>query len=106
MDRKKLTFGGQRHDDRWRSIRPVRIEVESDEGENHWLSVTVREGKNWRGTEHHGASRPEGRTPRSSGVRAVLIALPRGGIEEVPQKMLKKALREFFEGERNGGRVR
>lgn len=107
VDRKKLTSVASGTTIDGVRYGPVRIEVESDEGENHWLSVTVREGKNREVRNimtHLGLK--VARLVRVEYGPFSLGALPRGGIEEVPQKMLKKALREFFEGERNGGRVR
>lgn len=82
--------------------RPVRIEVESDEGENHWLSVTINEGKN-REVRNIMAylGLKVARLVRVEYGPFSLGALPRGAVEEVPQRVLRKSLGQFF-GERGG----
>ena len=86
---------------------PVRIEVESDEGENHWLSVTVQEGKNREVRNimaHLGLK--VARLVRVEYGPFFLGPLPRGAVEEVPQRVLRRSLKEFFESERSDERSR
>jgi 23S rRNA pseudouridine2605 synthase len=77
---------------------PFKIEIEeSEEGADHWLTVTIREGKN--------------REVRNimayldlQVIRLIRVAfgpfrldkLPREGIEEIPQRVLRKSLGEYF----------
>ena len=76
---------------------PVRIEVESDEGENHWLLVAISEGKNREVRNimaHLGLK--VARLVRVEYGPFSLGPLPRGAVEEVPQRFLRKSLGEFF----------
>lgn len=103
VDRKKLasvyggvTIAGVRYG-------PIKISVESSEGDNHWLSVTVREGKNREVRNimaHLGLK--VARLVRVDYGPFSLGPLPRGAIEEVPPRILKRSLKEFFDGGRGG----
>lgn len=78
---------------------PVKAELETEksEGANQWLTVTIREGKNrevrkvlaYIGLEVT-------RLIRTSFGPFQLGKLPRGGIEEVPRRILKDSLGKFF----------
>lgn len=80
---------------------PVRIVVESNEGENHWLLVTIREGKNRevRNIMSHLGLKVS-RLVRVEYGPFSLGRLPRGGIEEVPQNVLQRSLRSYFSEKR------
>jgi len=77
---------------------PVKIEVEKgEEGGNQWLVVTIREGKN---REVRNIMAYLGlkvtRLVRVAFGPFSLGTLPREGIEEIPQRVLRKSLRKFF----------
>jgi 23S rRNA pseudouridine2605 synthase len=78
---------------------PVKIEIEEgkDDGANHWLSVTIREGKNRevRNIMAHLGLKVL-RLVRVEYGPFSLGRLARGSIEEVPPRVLRKSLREFF----------
>lgn len=78
---------------------PMKIELEEDktEGMNRWLSVTIREGKNReirKAMDYIGLQVT--RLIRVSFGPFQLGKLPRGGIEEVPRRVLKESLGGFF----------
>lgn len=80
---------------------PVKAELETEksEGANQWLNVTIREGKNREVRKvmaHIGLDVT--RLIRTSFGPFQLGKLPRGGIEEVPRRILKDSLGKFFEG--------
>jgi len=87
---------------------PVRIEVEKGgEGDGyHWLLVSIREGKNRevRNIMAH-LDLKVMRLIRVAYGPFTLGKLPRGAVEEVPQPVLRKALRAFF-SERTCGHTR
>lgn len=76
----------------------VKIKLErGDEGSHHWLSVTLREGKNREVRNimtHLGLQ--ISRLVRVEYGPFKIGRLPRGGIEEVPQDVLKKSLGQFY----------
>ncbi len=78
---------------------PIKVEIESEktEGANRWLSVTIREGKNREVRKvmaHVGLQVT--RLIRVSFGPFQLGKLPRGGIEEVPRRVLRESLGKFF----------
>ncbi|MDD4616518.1 MAG: pseudouridine synthase [Alphaproteobacteria bacterium] len=78
---------------------PVKIvvEKEKEEGTNHWLAVTIREGKNRevrKIMDYLGLQVT--RLIRVAFGPFPLGKLPRGGIEEVPRRALKESLGKFF----------
>jgi len=75
----------------------VEVETEKEEGANQWVSVTIREGKNRevrKILEHVGLQVT--RLIRVSFGPFQLGKLPRGGIEEVPRRILRESLGKFF----------
>lgn len=73
------------------------LEKEKTEGHNRWLSVTIREGKNRevrKIMEHMGLQVT--RLIRTSFGPFQLGSLPRGNIEEVPRRILRETLGNFF----------
>ena len=86
---------------------PVKIEIEKgkEEGANHWLAVTICEGKN---REVRNIMAYLGlqvtRLIRVAFGPFSLGKLPRGGIEEIPQRVLQESLGKFF-SEKKGGRL-
>jgi 23S rRNA pseudouridine2605 synthase len=92
-----VTISGMRYE-------PVKIEIEKSEAEgaDHWLSVTIREGKN---REVRNIMAYLGlqvkRLIRMEYGPFKLGKLPRGAIEEVPQRVLQRSLEKYF-SERNG----
>jgi len=81
----------------------VKVEVENEkaEGANQWLAVIIREGKNRevrKIMEHVGLQVT--RLIRVSFGPFQLGKLPRGGIEEVPRRILRESLGKFFEGKK------
>jgi len=77
---------------------PVNIEIEKDEeGAHHWLVVTIREGKN---REVRNIMAYLGlqvtRLIRVGFGPFPLGKMPRGAIEEIPPRVLRKSLRKFF----------
>lgn len=89
---KGVTISGIRYE-------PVKVEVEKekDEGTNHWLSVTIREGKNRevrKIMDHLGLQVT--RLIRVSFGPFPLGKLSRGAVEEVPRRVLKDSLGKFF----------
>ena len=80
---------------------PIKAELETEksEGANQWLMVTIREGKNREVRKvmaHVGLEVT--RLIRTSFGPFQLGKLPRGGIEEVPRRILKDSLGKFFDG--------
>lgn len=78
----------------------VEVETEKEEGANQWLSVTIKEGKNRevrKIMEHVGLQVT--RLIRVSFGPFQLGKLPRGGIEEVPRRVLRESLGKFFKKE-------
>jgi 23S rRNA pseudouridine2605 synthase len=78
---------------------PVKIEIESgkEEEANRWLVVTIREGKHREVRKiiaHLGLQVM--RLIRVAYGPFVLGKLPRGGVEEIPQPVLRKSLEQFF----------
>ena len=78
---------------------PVKIEIEkgNEEGADHWLAVTIREGKN-REVRNIMAylDLQVARLIRVAFGPFPLGKLPRGNVEEVPQCVLRESLREFL----------
>ena len=90
---KGVTIEGIRYD----SVK-VEVETEKQEGANQWLAVTIREGKNRevrKILEHVGLQVT--RLIRVSFGPFQLGKLARGGIEEVPRRILRESLGKFFE---------
>jgi 23S rRNA pseudouridine2605 synthase len=82
---------------------PIKAEIEKEksEGANKWLSVTIREGKNRevrKVMEHVGLQVT--RLIRVSFGPFQLGKLPKGGIEEVPRRILRDSLGKFFGGKK------
>jgi len=78
---------------------PIKAELETEkqEGRNSWLSISIREGKNRevrKVLEHIGLQVT--RLIRTSFGPFQLGKLSRGGIEEVPRRILRDALGKFF----------
>jgi len=99
---KGVTISGIRYE-------PIKIEIEKEQrkstGEkasaNVWLSVTIREGKNRevrKAMEYIGLQVT--RLIRVSFGPFQLGKLARGGIEEVPRRILRDSLGNFFKGEK------
>lgn len=89
---KGVTIEGIKYD----SVK-VEVETEKEEGANQWLSVTIKEGKNRevrKIMEHVGLQVT--RLIRVSFGPFQLGKLPRGGIEEVPRRVLRESLGGFF----------
>ncbi len=89
---KGITISGIRYD----GIK-AEIEKEKKEGKNIWLSITIREGKNRevrKIMEHLGLQVT--RLIRTSFGPFQLGKLVRGGIEEVPRRILRETLGNFF----------
>ncbi len=89
---KGVTISGIRYE-------PVKIEIEKgkEEGSNSWLSVTIREGKNRevRKIMEH-LDLQVTRLIRVAFGPFPLGKLPRGGVEEVPRRVLRDSLGNFF----------
>ncbi len=87
---------------------PVKIEIEKggEEGSSHWLTVTIREGKNRevRNIMAH-LSLQVMRLIRVAYGPFLLGKLPRGDVEEIPQRVLRKSLYGFF-SEKEGQEAR
>jgi len=82
---------------RYESVK-IEIEKEKEEGTNHWLAVTIREGKNRevrKIMEHLGLQVT--RLIRVAFGPFPLGKLSRGALEEVPRRVLKESLGNFFE---------
>jgi 23S rRNA pseudouridine2605 synthase len=91
---KGITISGIRYD----GIK-AELEKEKAEGHNSWLSVTICEGKNRevrKIMEHMGLQVT--RLIRTSFGPFQLGKLPRGGIEEVPRRILRDTLGNFLKG--------
>jgi 23S rRNA pseudouridine2605 synthase len=97
---KGVTISGIRYE-------PIKIEIENEKRQskeekapaNTWLSVTIREGKNRevrKAMEHIGLQVT--RLIRVSFGPFQLGKLARGGIEEVPRRILRESLGNFFKG--------
>lgn len=101
VDQKKLqqleagvTIEGERYE----SIKAT-LETEKQEGSNQWVSITLHEGKNReirKVMAHLGLQVT--RLIRVSYGPFQLGKLPRGGIEEVPRRILRESLGKFFTG--------
>ena len=78
----------------------IAVETEKSEGANKWLSITIREGKNRdvRKTMEY-AGLQVTRLIRVSFGPFQLGKLARGGIEEVPRRILRDSLGKFFSKE-------
>jgi 23S rRNA pseudouridine2605 synthase len=89
---KGITIDGLKYD----SIK-VEVETEKKEGANQWLAITIKEGKN---REVRKIMEAMGLTVtrliRVSFGPFQLGKLPRGGIEEVPVRVLRESLGKFF----------
>lgn len=87
---------------------PVEAKIERVQGDNTWLTIAIREGKNRevkRICEHLGLQ--VNRLIRTSFGPFVLGELPRGGIEEVPTRAMKSSIGEkFFKKEDDAHRRR
>ena len=78
---------------------PIEAKLERQQGDNAWLQVRLREGKNRevrRVLEHLGY--PVNRLIRTAYGPFQLGALPRGHVEEVPLKVLKEQLGKVLAG--------
>jgi 23S rRNA pseudouridine2605 synthase len=85
---------------------PIEAKIEKSQGDNVWMTVAIREGKNRevkKICEHVGLQ--VNRLIRISFGPFQLGELPRGGIEEVPQKFWQDQLGGKFKNE-NAGRRR
>jgi 23S rRNA pseudouridine2605 synthase len=87
-----VTIAGVRYE-------PIKAELEAtqSEGSNQWLSVTLKEGKNReirKVMEHIGLQVT--RLIRVSYGPIQLGKLSRGGVEEVPRRILRESLGKFF----------
>jgi len=99
IDKKKLaalesgvTIEGIKYD----SIK-VEIETEKEEGANQWLAITIKEGKNREVRKIMEACGLQvTRLIRVSFGPFQLGKLARGGIEEVPRRILRESLGNFF----------
>jgi 23S rRNA pseudouridine2605 synthase len=72
---------------------PIEARIDKEQGDNAWLTVSIREGKNRevkKVCEHLGLK--VNRLIRTSFGPFQLGDLPRGGIEEIPPKVLKEQL--------------
>ncbi len=92
---KGITIGGVRYE-------PIKVEVEQKKevGTNVWLTVSLREGKNReirKVMEHLGLQVT--RLIRVAFGSFQLGKLPRGGIEEIPRRILRDSLGKFFKGQ-------
>jgi 23S rRNA pseudouridine2605 synthase len=87
---------------------PVEARIERVQGDNSWLNIAIREGKNRevkRICEHLGLQ--VNRLIRTSFGPFQLGELPRGGIEEVPTRAMKSSIGEkFFKKEDDAHRRR
>lgn len=79
---------------------PVQVELERTQGSNAWLQVSIKEGKNReiRKIMEH-LNLQVTRLIRTAFGPFQLGALPPGQAEEVPQRMLKEQLGNFFAAE-------
>jgi 23S rRNA pseudouridine2605 synthase len=76
---------------------PVEAKIERAQGDNTWLTIAIKEGKNRevkRICEHLGLQ--VNRLIRTSFGPFQLGELPRGGIEEVPTRAMKSSIGEKF----------
>ena len=80
---------------------PIKVELEQEkqEGHNSWLAVSLKEGKNReiRKVMEH-LDLQVTRLLRVAFGPFQLGKLPRGGIEEVPKRILRESLGKFFSG--------
>ena len=87
---------------------PVEAKIERVQGDNSWLTIAIREGKNRevkRICEHLGLQ--VNRLIRTAFGPFQLGELPRGGIEEVPTRAMKSSVGEkFFKKENDAHRRR
>jgi 23S rRNA pseudouridine2605 synthase len=87
---------------------PVEAKIERVQGDNTWLTIAIREGKNRevkRICEHLGLQ--VNRLIRTAFGPFQLGELPRGGIEEVPTRAMKSSIGEkFFKKEDDAHRRR
>lgn len=75
----------------------IKIETEKEDGTNHWLAVVIREGKNRevrKIMDYLGLQVT--RLIRVAFGPFPLGKLPRGGIEEIPRRVLHEALGNYF----------
>jgi 23S rRNA pseudouridine2605 synthase len=87
---KGVTIEGIRYD-------PIKAELEKEQGSNAWLNVTIREGKNRevrKAMEH--VDLQVTRLIRTAFGPFQLGKLTRGAIEEVPRRILRESLGNFF----------
>ena len=79
---------------------PIEAKIERAQGDNQWLTIAIREGKNRevkRICEYLGLQ--VNRLIRTSFGPFTLDEMARGGIEEVPPKAMKSAIGDkFFKG--------
>ncbi|MDD3288554.1 MAG: pseudouridine synthase [Alphaproteobacteria bacterium] len=85
------------------TYEPIKVEIEKEkqEGANKWLSVSIREGKNReirKVMEHLGLQVT--RLIRVDFGPFQLGKLARGGVEEVPARILREQLGKFFSDKR------
>lgn len=79
--------------------RPALVEIEATQGANTWLSVTLTEGKNREVKNLLGAfGLSVTRLIRVSYGPFQLGKLARGGVEEIPTRVLQKEAAAFFKG--------
>jgi 23S rRNA pseudouridine2605 synthase len=89
---KGVTISGIRYE-----AMKIEIEKGKEEGTNHWLAVTIREGKNRevrKIMDHLGLDVT--RLIRVAFGPFPLGKLTRGGIEEIPRRALRESLGNFF----------
>ena len=81
--------------------RPALVEVEAVQGANTWLSITLAEGKNREVKKLLGAFGLQvSRLIRVAYGAFMLGKLPRGDVEEIPQRVLHKECAAFFEAQK------
>ena len=89
--KKGVTVDGVRY-------RPAIIEVESKQGTNTWVSITLTEGKNREVKKLMEAfDLPVTRLLRVAYGQFQLGKLPKGAVEEIPQRAVHDYCRDFFE---------
>jgi len=81
------------------NYEPIKVEIDKEkkDGRNIWLDITIKEGKNRevrKIMEHLGLQVT--RLIRVSFGPFQLGKLPRGGVEEVPRRILRESLGKFF----------
>lgn len=79
------------------SYGPIEAALERQQGRNCWLTVSLREGKNREVRKvMESLNLPVGRLIRVSYGPFQLGTLPPGAVKEVPRKVLREQLRNFF----------